>query len=903
MWTIVNFANLTDSIPPDDEENGTDSSGGIQANMSLSDPNSTWDFHVDDPNQTISLKSAMPVIVFDENAPAIGGVPTVPSMNLCINSTLNNVHTSPGWATSGSLSNTLWDFSTNFFPKITVSNAALGYQELQQFTIDHVLGNVVQGTQYMFSIYQQGSGTISNLQMFIKLTFVDGNGSFLGSAYSTVVTPTTTQARTSVVGTAPAGTQGAFLEFGVQTTVANNNSGTVTFGTPQFEPMWFTEYGISYPTPDCNYNQVNSVLLPDGTVSRKCRRFAGYIENRVVSYAGKQRHYEVKCASSSKLLETIGLFSASYTSTQDTTIISGILSSIPASNNYNSPIGQISTGQQNEFAPSSTLINGVVIDSISWNNATLRQILNDLGSQSGSLYFVDAYYYLWYVPPSFAAGTINLSDTPDNITSFPYANFSIEYDFTNPVNVALVVGSKQKAATYTQNFTGTGSQTVFPLDFPPENVHTLTVAGSNVRAGVDGVDNSNFGTSPKRYQALINKQVPNIKFATAPANAAAGVISYTYEDQVISQVIAADSAGSANLYFWGLVNDSAITSTPAAKNRGLAELASYAYDRIILTFDLTGIYVPVGTLILFTNQSEGLTGAPFVVQTVQSDLQGGGVDNWQYTAGVYNPTIIDHLRNATKAIQKSPTTANVVVIASIDVALFDSLHINDSVSATTSNYASAVGADSPIAYYRLGESAGTIAYDISGNGHNGTINGTVTLNQTGALTGSGDTNKAMLFDGSTGWISSTASIASGSGTWSIEAWVKKSGTPSVLSVIASFGTWGTANETAFLAIDTSGFAQIGTFSGNHSSSVSVVDGAWHYLLGTYDGTNMKLYIDGNTTPAVNVAQTMALTGTGVAVASAPSSIHDPLAGTVDEVAFYNTNLSTARMTAHYNAGI
>lgn len=63
-----------------------------------------------------------------------------------------------------------------------------------------------------------------------------------------------------------------------------------------------------------------------------------------------------------------------------------------------------------------------------------------------------------------------------------------------------------------------------------------------------------------------------------------------------------------------------------------------------------------------------------------------------------------------------------------------------------SAYANTVLADSPIAYWRLGETSGTTASDATGHGWNGTINPPVTLGQPGAITG--DTDPAMGFAGS-----------------------------------------------------------------------------------------------------------------------------------------------------------
>lgn len=659
MYTIIGMRDMTDYISPTNEPNGSTQSGGITYSATLSDPATTWDFVVDDVNQTLSIQNFQPVIVWDENVPPLGGVAMIPSMNFVRNGLhLDQAPSSVG----GTLSSIT--IPIGYTVNMTFSNNALGSGYVQQQTL---LGYVQPGVQYMFSAYINATSPV-NIQYLLEIDWLDINGNVLSSVTG-AATPPTSQQRLNITGTAPANTIYILVKVGGQTT-STTNSGTLTIGTLQLEPMWFTSKGVSYPTQDCNFNQQTCVLMPDGTTSRKCRLFSGYVEDHINAYAGKQRHTTVQCASSSKLLETAGYISASYTSTVDSSILSNAISLLPTNAAI---IGQLSTGQQNTFAPSSTLIAGVTVDSISFNNANIREVSNGLTAQSGSIYFVDPYYYFWYVPPSFTGTVVMLSDTPDNTNSFSYHDFSVEYDSTNPVNVGRVQGSKQNAAAITDMFSGDGSTTVFNLLHPPYTVQTVTVGGTGQRTGVDGVDK--LGAT---FAALVNKQKQIITFGTAPGSGSNNVIvTYTYEDQVISDVIAADAVAQQKAQFWGLISDSNITSTTAAKNRGIKELTDYAFPRIILTLSSLGIYLPVGSLILFTCQSESMVNQPFVVQTVDSDLQGGGVYRWNYTAGVYNPTLLDHIKNVQKGLKKTPTTANVSVIASIDVAIFDGFVFND----------------------------------------------------------------------------------------------------------------------------------------------------------------------------------------------------------------------------------
>src|SRR5207302_7406458 len=99
--------------------------------------------------------------------------------------------------------------------------------------------------------------------------------------------------RVSLQATAPPGAANIRVSLGGETLVAGNNSGTFKIATFQLEPMYFSDtsvdWNVSYPTPDCNYNQVNCSQMPDFTVSRTCRIFSGYIDDFDVDYDGPNR--------------------------------------------------------------------------------------------------------------------------------------------------------------------------------------------------------------------------------------------------------------------------------------------------------------------------------------------------------------------------------------------------------------------------------------------------------------------------------------------------------------------------------------------------------------------------------------------------------------------------------------
>src|SRR5215469_4603753 len=90
-----------------------------------------------------------------------------------------------------------------------------------------------------------------------------------------------------------------------------------------------------------------------------------------------------------------------------------------------------------------------------------------------------------------------------------------------------------------------------------------------------------------------------------------------------------------------------------------------------------------------------------------------------------------------------------------------------------SAYSQLILNNGPLDYLRLDEASGTVAHDISGNNLNGTIAGTVTYSQPGAIVGDSDT--ALKFDGTSAKITMpSGSSVVGYGKLTLEAWVKLS---------------------------------------------------------------------------------------------------------------------------------
>lgn len=220
------------------------------------------------------------------------------------------------------------------------------------------------------------------------------------------------------------------------------------------------------------------------------------------------------------------------------------------------------------------------------------------------------------------------------------------------------------------------------------------------------------------------------------------------------------------------------------------------------------------------------------------------------------------------------------------------------------SYSATVLADAPLGYFRMGESSGTTLTDSSGNGRNGSYSGSgVTLGATAVIS---DTDKAATFAGG------SSGYAQASGAWlnvaaatafSFEMWVRPTNTTGGFMC----GRWKSGGTQFYIQCYPTDLVLSMNISGTQRAfavSHTLVAGEVLHLAATYDGTTMRLYVNG------------ALAGTGAYAGSlnAPaltdlylgrieSSATDFFPGTFDEVAVYGSVLSAGRIAAHYADGL
>ncbi|MGC3959619.1 MAG: hypothetical protein QM813_17215 [Verrucomicrobiota bacterium] len=232
------------------------------------------------------------------------------------------------------------------------------------------------------------------------------------------------------------------------------------------------------------------------------------------------------------------------------------------------------------------------------------------------------------------------------------------------------------------------------------------------------------------------------------------------------------------------------------------------------------------------------------------------------------------------------------------------------IAAPVNPYPVAVLADAPMAYWRLGEAIGSVAYDYVGG-----INGYYTnaaLGQAGyAFT---DTNTAVKLGPTApslvGGIAAIDFATNNSGvtSFTLEAWVK-AGPQSSDSCVITKGTgaggeqfnldFGAGGNFRFFVRNAGGGAAL------CNSSVAP-DGTWKHIVAVCDGSAglLQLYIDGTMIAQNTISggiKSSAQPMTIGARQSGTGAFDFQLDGVVDDVAVYNYALDAGKVATHYTA--
>ena len=205
-----------------------------------------------------------------------------------------------------------------------------------------------------------------------------------------------------------------------------------------------------------------------------------------------------------------------------------------------------------------------------------------------------------------------------------------------------------------------------------------------------------------------------------------------------------------------------------------------------------------------------------------------------------------------------------------------------------------------VAAYNFDAGSGSVLADVSGNGNNGTI-----ANATWST--AGKFGKALSFNGTSALVTvnDSASLHLTTGM-TLEAWVNPSKVSSAWRDVVYKG-----NDNYFLegTSSNSGVPVGGGLVGSRPSHVESIGTAalptntWTFLAATYDGTTMRLYVNGSLTSTKTGAGGTLATSTNPLQIGGDSIYGQYFNGLIDNVRIYNTALTGSQIQTDMNTPV
>ncbi|MBI2928666.1 MAG: LamG domain-containing protein [Verrucomicrobia bacterium] len=206
-----------------------------------------------------------------------------------------------------------------------------------------------------------------------------------------------------------------------------------------------------------------------------------------------------------------------------------------------------------------------------------------------------------------------------------------------------------------------------------------------------------------------------------------------------------------------------------------------------------------------------------------------------------------------------------------------------------------------LAHYNFDEGSGVILRDVSGHGHDGRIHGARYVPR-----GRGS---CLEFDGVDDFVdcADPSGALDTRGAVTLEAWVCPAH-----RVSGEAGIAGKHFESYLLSYYADGQCWWYVSSGGNNAKSLLTPGAWHHVVGTFDGTALRLYLDGQLANASPSKFATAKPGKNFflgCVLGDPNAT-DPnysrstfFPGQIDEVRVYGRALSEAEVKAHFASGV
>jgi len=489
-------------------------------------------------------------------------------------------------------------------------------------------------------------------------------------------------------------------------------------------------------------------------------------------------------------------------------------------------------------------------------------------------------------PWSGSIDEVKIYDTP--LTA---EQVKIDYNAGSSLNIGTTAASEAS-----QLSDGAGNPPIgyWPMD---ENTDNTCTSGTNDACDKSGGGHDGAGTShswnPGKYGSGIgfNGSSSNVQVTTW-----SGANFNQADDFSIGAWVKLNALGSAQYIFnkqENVTNEFVFSLRITSSNYPEFAVAKQNVGTTTLTGTTaltTGVWYHIQAVSDGTNISLYLNGAPAVASTAIT-ISGAT----QSVANIY----LGELYNGSSFLNGTLD----------DLKLYD-------YARTQAQIAYDYNRGGPVGWWKMDECQGGTAYDSSGNGNNLTWAGPAgSQTSVGDCTNSGTAwyngesgkyNSSLNFDGYDDLVakSSPTGLPSGNVPKSMAVWIKSNACDS-FGTVGGFGANSDGNNFQIDVCESSTLSLLGwgaSYDWHTSiSNTGVIDGNWHLLAVTYDGTNTNFYVDGSLKQTTS-SYSWNTTPSNIVIGNEIDSAGREFEGQIDDFRIYNYALSATQIQKLYNEG-
>jgi len=204
------------------------------------------------------------------------------------------------------------------------------------------------------------------------------------------------------------------------------------------------------------------------------------------------------------------------------------------------------------------------------------------------------------------------------------------------------------------------------------------------------------------------------------------------------------------------------------------------------------------------------------------------------------------------------------------------------------------------------ENSGSVIYDESKNRLNGTCYSGASATNCSFVAGISGTG--LAFDGADDYVDLGSSAPGFASAATLSAWIRTNSTADVMNIVSRWTA--TSGKRGPRIIVSSGLLSFqATTDGEVTTAYGltglrrVSDGKWHHVAATYDGSQIRLYVDGALDNSAEARKGILYSGSGNLVLGRQGTDSvQYFNGTIDEAAVYNRSLSASEVFDHYASG-